>query len=84
MSEKSIRKTISDSLKKYDYHSNSDDDFIEVTEWSNGEGYDIMIESGTYHKAFSLTDGELQAVRMLTDELSIYNKQYFITEDGKK
>ena len=31
------KKSINDSLKKYDYLS-KDDDFIEVTEQANGEG----------------------------------------------
>lgn len=33
------RKSISDKLKKYCYCSNEDNDFIEVTQWTNCEGY---------------------------------------------
>ena len=36
------RKSINDKLKKYDYLA-KDNDFIEIIEWSNGEGYDIII-----------------------------------------
>ena len=40
------RKSISDKLQKYCYFSNKDEDFIEVTSWSNGEGIDVTIHSG--------------------------------------
>ena len=33
---------ITDSLKKYTY-SGKESDYITLTEWSNGEGYDIDI-----------------------------------------
>lgn len=36
------RKAVSDELKKYD-HLAKDSDFIEVTEWVNGEGWDICL-----------------------------------------
>ena len=36
------RKSVTDSLKKYDCLA-KDSDFIEVTEWYNGEGWDISI-----------------------------------------
>ena len=36
------RKAVSDELKKYD-HLAKDSDFIEVTEWANGEGWDICL-----------------------------------------
>jgi hypothetical protein len=37
---------------------------MEVTEWSNGEGFDIIIDS--HHKvAFSLTHGEYQLLQVL-------------------
>ena len=59
------RKSINDKLKKYCYYSNSDDDFIEVTQWVNGEGIDITIHSNRQDKSFSLTYGELDAVNYL-------------------
>lgn len=60
------RKAIWTSLRPYDCFA-KEDDYIEVTEWANGEGYDINIsrERGDLH--ISLTHGELQAVRVLTD-----------------
>ncbi len=33
------KKSVSDDLKKYD-HLAKDSDFIEITEWHNGEGWD--------------------------------------------
>lgn len=62
------RKSISDKLTKYDYLA-KDDDFIEVTEWTNGEGYDIIIND----KIISVTDGQLDAINYLTKSLE-YSK----------
>lgn len=62
------RKSINDSLKKYDYLA-KDDDFIEVTEWTNGEGVDISIND----KIISLTNGQLDAINYLTKSLE-YSK----------
>lgn len=56
------RKSINDNLKKYCYCSNGDNDFIEVTSWTNGEGIDITINSNGQEKSFSLTHGELDAI----------------------
>lgn len=53
-------KQIYDNLKKYDYIA-KDNDFITVTEWSNGEGYDICINE----KQFMLTQGQLDAINYL-------------------
>ena len=54
------RKSISDKLKKYDYLA-KDNDFIEVIEWTNGEGYDIIIND----KIISLTRGQIDAINYL-------------------
>ena len=58
------RKSVSDDLKKYDYLS-KEDDFIEVTEWSNGEGISITINMNT----FELTFGQLDAINYLSQAL---------------
>ena len=47
------RKSISDDLSKYKYLAKPDE-FIEVTEWSNSEGWDITIND----KQFSLHEDE--------------------------
>jgi hypothetical protein len=73
MAEINNRITISDSLNKYDYLINKDDKaFIEVTEWINGEGFDIAIEREKESKLFSLTYGELDAINYLTQTMK-YN-----------
>ena len=64
------RKSVTDSLKKYDYLA-KDSDFIEVTEWHNGEGWDISIND---NKIISLTWGQLEAISYLVKSLD-YNKQ---------
>lgn len=58
------RKSISDKLKKYDYLA-KDNDFIEIIEWTNGEGYDIIIND----KIISLTRGQIDAINYLIKSL---------------
>ena len=58
------RKSVSDDLSKYCVCAKKDD-FIEITEWSNGEGWDITIND----KHIYLTDGELKAINYLVDSL---------------
>ena len=65
------RKSVNSPLKNYDHLCNCDD-FIEVTEWINGEGYDITIETKTNTKLYSLTHGELEAINHLIKSLE-YN-----------
>lgn len=62
------KKSVNDKLTKYDCLA-KDDDFIEVTEWTNGEGYDIVIND----KIISLTSGQLDAINYLTKSLE-YSK----------
>lgn len=64
------RKAAWDKLRKYDYLA-KDDDFIEVTVWKNGEGYDISMKDGVL---FSLTIGQLEAINYLTKKLD-YEKE---------
>ena len=52
---------ITDSLKKYTY-SGKESDYITLTEWANGEGYDIDING----KLLSLSVDELEAINYLT------------------
>jgi hypothetical protein len=57
-------KSISDDLIKYDYLAKIDD-FIQVTEWANEEGYDISIND----RIFNLTSGQLDAINYLVQTL---------------
>lgn len=55
------RKSIVDSLRKYDYQSD-ESKYIEVVEWANEEGWDINIDDNI----FSLHRDHLQAINYLT------------------
>lgn len=60
------RKSVHDKLSKYDYLSNrNSDDFIEVTEWANGEGITVAINEQIYE----LTYGQLDAINYLSHAL---------------
>lgn len=65
------RKSVNDKLRKY-CHLAKDSDFIEVTEWVNGEGWDITIND----RVISLTYGELEAINYLTKALDIENEKF--------
>lgn len=58
------RKTIFDDLKKYCILADKND-YIEITEWTNGEGHDVTISSKSGTRNFSLTYGELEAINYL-------------------
>ena len=61
---------ITDNLKKYTY-SGKDSDYITLTEWANGEGYDIDINS----KLITLSDSELEAINYLILALRYKNNR---------
>lgn len=52
-------------------NKDASDDFIEVTEWSNGEGIDISIES---RPLISLSFGELSAINYLAKSLEYHDE----------
>lgn len=66
--ERANRKSVNDNLRKYD-HLAKKDGFIEVTEWTNGEGWDITIND----RVIPLTRGELDAIDYLTKGLDYDN-----------
>lgn len=61
------RKSISDNLIKYDTLA-KDSSVIEIVEWVNGEGWDILIDD---RPAISLTYGELEAIKYLVKTLEL-------------
>lgn len=63
------RNAVFAALDIYDFAFAKSGDFIEVTEWYNGEGFDVQIsaQSGEQRMSFSL--GEYQALRALCKEL---------------
>lgn len=54
------RKSKSLPLKPY-CHFAKEHDFMELTQWANGEGFDVSIDE----KTFSLTYGQFQALQVL-------------------
>ena len=60
----SNRKAKFTELKPY-CHFAREDDYIEVTEWTNGEVYDVTIHNVDGIKNISLTFGEFQALTAL-------------------
>ena len=63
--ERYTRKSIFDTLSKYDYLENSTNSFIEITEWRNEEGYNITIETESKNLEFSLSIGQIKAINHL-------------------
>ena len=65
------RKAVHTDLVEYCIFA-SKGDFAEVTEWSNGEGYDISICTGRdgYHRQFSLSYGEFKAIKAIIKEMN--------------
>jgi hypothetical protein len=66
MIESANRKCNYSNLNSY-CHLAKCGDAVEVTEWVNGEGYDIVISSDSGDKQISLTLGELRAITVLTN-----------------
>lgn len=59
------RTSVKDDLRKYDHLANKDS-IIQVTQWANGEGWDISIDD---EPVISLTWGQLDAINYLTDTI---------------
>jgi hypothetical protein len=64
MIEVSKRRAVFSELKGY-CHMCGADDYMEVTEWSNGEGYDVCINRKSDSEKFSLTYGEWELMQVL-------------------
>ena len=65
------RKSIFSELNVFDYTA-KENNFIQVTEWANGEGWDISINDDTI---FSLTCGQLEAINYLSKKLDYEFKE---------
>ena len=59
------RTSIKDDLRKYD-HLADKDSIIQVTQWANGEGWDISIND---EPVISLTWGQLDAINYLVNTI---------------
>jgi len=64
MIEQGKRKAVFSELKGYCIHA-GENDFIEVTNWSNGEGCDVCIDHKNGQERFSLTFGEFDLLTVL-------------------
>ena len=69
--EKNKRNSISDYIHKYCHFSNSDEDFMELTEWTNGEGVDVMISHGSNSTFISLSYGQLDMMVTLSKLINV-------------
>jgi len=61
------RKAAFTELKQF-CHLAKEHDFVEVTEWNNGEGFDINISS-TVDSVMSVTYGQFKAIKTLIKKL---------------
>ena len=66
--KKEYKKSISENLKEY-CHLSKDYDMMEVTEWFNGEGFDLYISSSNGDKYINLTFGEFDLLKKLIKNL---------------
>jgi len=67
------RNALFDELKKYDYLA-GESDFMEVTEWGNGDGFDVEI-AGKLSVRFPLTWGEYDALKKLVKKLKNWDSE---------
>lgn len=65
MMEFNERTSVKDDLRKYDHLANKDS-IIQVTQWANGDGWDISIDD---EPVISLTWGQLDAINYLTNTI---------------
>ena len=59
------RKSVNARLMDFCYLSNKHD-FVEVTEWTNGDGFDVTLNDTT----FMMTHGQLKAIKTLVKKLN--------------
>ena len=60
------RKSAMIDLKKFNLSGN-DGDFMEVTEWKNGNGYTVNIDAGNRNVLFDITGEEIDALNYLVN-----------------
>ncbi len=65
--EKYNRKAIFSTLKDYEFTC-KEHSYIEVTEWNNGEGFDVNVCNYT-DKTIALTHGEFKLIKKLIKKL---------------
>jgi len=65
------RESYTTVLKEF-CHFAKDTHFIELTEWSNGEGFDVTLSTVMGNQLFTMTWGEFDALKTIVDE--VYNE----------
>ena len=60
------RRSVFAELKPYCHHAD-EGGYMEVVEWSNGEGFDVAIDRKNGLETFSITHGELQLLQVLVN-----------------
>lgn len=63
------RKAVFTELKEY-CHFSQENDFMELTEWNNGEGFDLRIDTHHDNTLIGMTWGEYDALRDLANRIS--------------
>lgn len=63
-----VRNSVFAQLKQWCFGYGKDNDYIEVTEWANGEGFDVDIETDQRQR-FQLTWGQYEAVKHLVNKI---------------
>lgn len=56
---------ISTDLSDFCPFAQKDRDTLSITEWYNGEGFDVNIDAGSIQETFSLTHGQFKALMHL-------------------
>lgn len=67
-----IQNRRSGSVQLKDFDAVNPQDYIEVTEWTNGGGYDITIVTSNWEKErnYRLSYGEFQALQSIINKLN--------------
>lgn len=66
--EKYKRKAIFSYLKDF-CHLSDENSYMEVTEWKNGEGFDISIFDAMENRIFSMTYGQFDLLKKMVKKL---------------
>jgi hypothetical protein len=65
-------------------HISKDGDFIEVTRWINGEGYDVTIGTIWNYRQFTISEGEFKLLKFLIKSLTKEMDKEFKKKQEKK
>lgn len=67
--EVSKRTTVFTELKDF-CHLSKEHDYIEVTEWTNGEGYTINVSASSGDRTIEITRGQFKAIKKAVKHLN--------------